>query len=94
MPNLFITENPRIVAGTELGNLAVGFIRSDGSGSNPYVLVSIADFLDSCDNPPDTLWDGYAGVTVDTGTDFSPPACYRLANDEMRWNIVAGLRDH
>lgn len=86
--NLYVPEPPRIVAGTEPGNLAIGFIRADGAGSSPYVLVSVADFLDPCDNSPETYWDESAGVSVDYVTYFSPPASYRLANDKLKGTLL------
>ncbi len=89
--NEFIPETPRIAVGTDLGNLAVSFIRTAGAGSSPFVLLSMADFLDTCDNAPDLYWDTSPGVTVDFGTFLSPPASYRLANAKDRGTL---LRDY
>ena len=86
--NMYIMEPPSIISGTELGNLAVGFILSDGDGSNPYALVSQSDFLDACDDSPALFWDGYAGVTVDSGTYLSFPACYRMASESLKGTLL------
>jgi len=86
-----IPEAPRVAVGTELGNMAVSFIAAEGAGSSPYVLLSVADFLDPCDGLPDVYWTSDSGVTVDYGVFFSPPASYRLETENLKGTL---LRDY
>ena len=86
--NVPIPEPPRIAVGTELGNLAVSFVRSEGAGKSPYILMSVGDFLDTCDNLPELFWDSYPGVNVEYSFFFSPPASYQLVNAKQRGSLL------
>lgn len=70
-----------MAGGPQSGDLALAYIRFNGSHNVPMTMFTSASYFDSCDIDPAIagFWDQYPGVSVDTFNFFSEPASYQLA---------------
>ncbi|MBN1296715.1 hypothetical protein JXA80_08030 [bacterium] len=67
-----------LTMGPNPGDIALAYIRTNGTNSVPCLLYSSASFFDFCDGSPSMYWTSAANVSVYSSLFYSAPACYRL----------------
>jgi len=71
-------------------DLALAYIRYNGTYDVPMMLYSGATFFDNCDMDPALtgIWNQYTGVTVDYDLSYSYPGSYQFVNGSMKGTLL------